>query len=329
MTILWIIVAIFGIGLIYLASKPGKFNVSESITVKAPVGDVFNKILDLKTWANWSPWVMHEPDVKLNFSDDIDQEGGHYSWDGAHIGSGKLMHVKLETNARILQKITFLKPFKNTADIEWSFAEETEGTKLTWQMHGSMPFFFRWMVPMMIRMISSDYKVGLRLLNQLLDPSAPKFQVQFDGAVDREALSGISQHFQGSFEQLPQAMEKSFTHLLGKVESENLKISSHFFAAYSKTDIKKMTTQCDMVVPIESLDEIDAEKYTAPAGKYFKITYNGRYDYLEQVWFSAASHLRMHKIKWDTNRPSLEIYIADPRNAEPDQLVTELYLPIR
>jgi len=68
--------------LVYLASLNGSYEVRRSLLMNVDRQTVFNKIRDFKSWAEWSPWLMHEPDTRLEFSESPDQEGGWYTWEG-------------------------------------------------------------------------------------------------------------------------------------------------------------------------------------------------------------------------------------------------------
>ena len=77
-----IIAGLVALAAIYLASLDGSYQVRRSLQIGVPVKQVFAAIQDLKTWPEWSPWLLHEPDTKIIYSDDCQQEGGFYSWDG-------------------------------------------------------------------------------------------------------------------------------------------------------------------------------------------------------------------------------------------------------
>jgi hypothetical protein len=55
---------------------------------------------------------MHEPGTTLAFSDNPDQEGGWYTWDGKLTGAGRLTHEKLTGEEKIEQRIEFIRPLR-------------------------------------------------------------------------------------------------------------------------------------------------------------------------------------------------------------------------
>ena len=87
---MWILAGLIGsillAALIYLAGQKGRLRVDRSLEIDATVEAVFDTVLDLKSWPLWSPWLMHEPDARIDYSDKVNVEGGYFLWDGKVIG---------------------------------------------------------------------------------------------------------------------------------------------------------------------------------------------------------------------------------------------------
>lgn len=112
LTILAIAIAIAG-GLFYLSRLPKDYEVRRSLTMRADRQAVFDRVRDFRTWGDWSPWLLHEPDAKRDFSAAEDQPGGSYAWDGRYIGAGRLTHVRFAAPGRIEQRLEIQRPFKS------------------------------------------------------------------------------------------------------------------------------------------------------------------------------------------------------------------------
>ncbi|MBV2090223.1 MAG: polyketide cyclase, partial [Candidatus Thiodiazotropha sp. (ex Ctena orbiculata)] len=60
-----LLVIVFAVPLIYLSTLKGEFVVSRSLAIGVAKEEVFEKIKDFKSWPEWSPWLMHEPETRL------------------------------------------------------------------------------------------------------------------------------------------------------------------------------------------------------------------------------------------------------------------------
>ena len=330
-TLLILIVLAAAGALIYLATLKGDYQVRRTQLVNADIDTVFDTLRDFKTWADWSPWLMHEPDCPLIFSDDCGEEGGHYSWDGVRVGAGTLTHVKLERPNRIRESLVFTRPFKSVCEVAFELEESDGATNVAWIMRGRMPFLFRFMTGKTVAMIEKDYALGLAMLAGLLDPEAEAPKLQFKDVLVRESQPVLCKRFDGSLDAIGPAMESGFPELATYLAGINSPIAARPFSAYHRLDPKTRTVVCDMAVPVAG--NIDPGAYTLKelgGGKYFEVTLHGSYRFLELAWHSAIAHVRMLKLKYDSSRPPLEVYENDPARVEhSNALITTLLVPIK
>ncbi|MCH9699563.1 MAG: GyrI-like domain-containing protein [Gammaproteobacteria bacterium] len=325
--LLVVIAALF----VYLACLPGDYKVSRSITVNTDIQSVFDKIRDFKTWPAWSPWLMHEPKTRLEFSENYTEEGGYYAWDGEYVGAGKLTHVQFHAPEQIKQRLEFTRPFKSVCDVSFDLKPQENGTAITWVMHGSMPFLFRFMTKKTVQMIGKDYELGLAMLAGQLAPQAEHPRISFDGEQSLSAQPALCQSFSGYLADMQTAMKEAYPGMMDYINQRNGKLSGPPLTVYHQVNLKTMHFTCDFAVPVEqSIDPGQYQFKQLPAGEFYKVSLKGDYRFLEMAWYSAYNHLRMLKIKFHTKRPSLEVYINNPSAAEStNQLVTELYVPLK
>ncbi|MCG8378463.1 MAG: GyrI-like domain-containing protein [Proteobacteria bacterium] len=330
-TIISLIVILILAAVIYLATLDGNYTVRQSHTINADKEAVFDKLIDLKSWPEWSPWLIHEPDTRLEYSEKTNAEGGNYSWDGKYIGAGKLTHIKLERPNHIKNKLEFIRPFKSVCDVGFELEDEQGKTKVTWYMNGSMPFFFRFMVPRTVNLISNDYALGLAMLGGIMDSASEHPRLGFDGEIELQQQYSLFKHFEGLLPEMQKAMQAGFPELLQHVQAQGKQPSAPPFSVYHKVDLKKMHFVCDMAIPLS--EDIEVGPFNSriyEGGRFFKVTLKGDYSFLELAWHSAYTHVCTRKIKIDKKRPSLEIYENDPNQLEnTNELITSLYIPVK
>ncbi len=314
----------------YLACLDGSYEVRRSRSFPQSREQLFDKIRDFKSWSDWSPWLLHEPETRLEFSENCDQEGGYYRWDGQRVGAGTLTHVKFERPARILQRIEFTRPFKSVCEVAFELSEQQGETQVNWLMRGKMPFLLRFMTAKTVAMISKDYDLGLAMLAGQLDENAEHPRISFEGNSTRSPQYCLCQAIEGGLETIRAVMQTDFPRLVAFAQAQN-RISGAPLNAYQRVDPLKLYFTGHIAVPVER----DAEpgEYQARevgGGLYFKVSLRGNYQFLELAWYAAKAHLEMRKIKVDRQRELLEVYENDPRQVNnSNDLLTTLYIPIR
>ena len=318
------IAALLLAGLLWLLLQKRSYQVSRELVVARPVGEVFAYVRDFGNWPAWSPWLMHEPDCQLSFNNP-DEEGGGYSWDGLYVGAGSMRHQRIKVDSELKMQLTFLRPFKSSAQVSWSFREQDGGCALTWSMVGSLPFYLSPMRSMLARMIGMDYELGLALLLGQLQPEADHPRIEFIGECHLEQQLAIKQTFNGSFAEMGAASEAAFPQLLQQAGN---RVAGMALSVYHEVDLKQQSTRCSLAVPVTAA-EPGEETVTVAAGKYYKVRLTGSYQFLGLAWHSAMAHLRMHKIKLANKQPSLEVYVTNPEEvAAGAECVTELLIPV-
>ncbi len=328
---MWLSLAIVGAillaGLAYLASLDGSFRVRRELEIDAPLETVFDAVVDFKSWPEWSPWLMHDPDTDLEYGENYRQEDGYYSWDGKLVGAGRLTHVSIKPGSRINQQIDFVRPFKASNQVNWEFEAREGKTLVSWEMHGDMPFLLRFMTAKMEPMIGRDYDLGLALLNGYLNGDAPHPQLSFIGRQRLDDFSYWSIPCNGTLRQLEAARQSSI---------ESLRAAAAGKTGLALTLLHRfdpMATEYRAEIAIPVIDSTPQSNYTRRefnGGEYFQLTLRGAHRFLPLAWYALGSHCRMHKIKTDSSRPALEIYHDDPEATEDsNQVTTALYIPIK
>lgn len=300
------------------------FEISVSKTMNISKEKIFNRVINFKTWAEWSPWILHEKNVDLKYSSKVTEEGGYYTWEGKKIGSGKMTHNTITKNEKIEQTVEFLKPYKSTSKVTWLFeSQEDNTTKVTWQMKGNMPLFLKTMIAKMKNFITKDYKVGLILLNQILDKKADRIEVDFIGEeiFGKDAI--LYQSFQGTTEEMKQAMEETYPKLEKYCSDNEIEVVSQPLAVYHKV---QPLVKMDIAIPIKkkSIKDKSFQIKKLSATKYFRMDFKGKYEFLEEAWHIAFSHFRVNKMKFKSSKPCLEVYLNESKNK--NELRTSIYI---
>ena len=101
--------------------------------------------------------------------------GASYTWAGnAKAGEGRMSITTTQPNALIQMKLEFLKPFKATNTVEFSFKSAGAQTAVTWSMSGVNGFMFKvaGLFMNLDKMIGGDFEQGLANLKSLSEAGA-------------------------------------------------------------------------------------------------------------------------------------------------------------
>lgn len=314
----------------YTVLTEGKYRVEESLTIAAPREKIFATVVDLRTWPNWSPWLLHEPDCEIKYSDSPppDAEGGHYVWSGRRAGAGMMEHAIIKEPDGILQRLRFLKPFRTTAAVTWRFVPDGDGTKVTWAMESSMPFLFRLMTPTVKSMISADYILGLRMLERETDPKTCRFSFEFPGVSEVPAMRCAYWSYSGSFKELHPTLADELPKLVEAAKDGDGNVPGPPMGVCLKIDPKKDHVDYEAAVPTtrDSCEGYEIKEY--PGSTCNKVTLKGRFEMLAHAWRVAMTNTRMNRYRIDKSKPPFEVYDNDHEKVEPSEALTSIHIPI-
>ncbi len=71
----------------------------------------------------------------------------------------------------------------------------------------------------------------------------------------------------------------------------------------------------------------DIKVYTLPGGKMVRTVHNGPYETCEPTYLALFSWIEKHQLK--IAGPIREIYPNDPREVKPEDILTEILVPVR
>ena len=132
------VVVLVVIFVIAIATRPKTFRVERSVVVNAPADVVFPYINDFHLWSRWSPFEKLDPNLQRTFSGAESGNGATYEWLGnREAGQGRMVIKQSVPAQRIAIDLFFLKPFKSTSLADFTFAQASGGTKVTWAMSGN------------------------------------------------------------------------------------------------------------------------------------------------------------------------------------------------
>jgi hypothetical protein len=165
--------------LAYAATRPDRFEVQRSISVRAPAETIFPLINDLRAFNSWNPFDKKEG-IKASFSGPQAGKGARYAFESRQAGTGSIEIIDNAPPNRVTMRLLMSKPL--AADNRVTFLLEPQGdtaakeTRVTWRMEGDTPFIGKVIQVFlnMDKMVGGEFETGLADLKGLAERPAAR-----------------------------------------------------------------------------------------------------------------------------------------------------------
>lgn len=305
-----------------------KFSVLRSITIQAPIDNIYKVLNNFNHWGAWSPWLIMEPEAKVQISGD----GKSYQWFGKRVGEGKMKVLSEQKNNKIDYSLNFIKPWKSKADVSFILTEKEGAVEVSWAMHSQLPFFLFWMKKMLIAFLSMDYDRGLTMLKDLLEQGEVPSKLVFKGVSDNPATDYIGIKTQCSLSAIGDCMERDFSQLQEYIQAQPDTPNTQPFSIYHKWDIVRKTVDYTAAFPLTSIPQSVPTGFIldqVPATKIYTIRHIGPYEHIGNAWSTLYNMQQNKELKCHKKFHPFEVYVNDPANTDKNDLITDVSFPIK
>lgn len=315
-------------GILFL--RPVPMQVKRTASIKVPAAEVFAKVVDFHQWPGWSPWLVAEPDTKIEISGDGKSVGAIYSWEGEIVGTGEIEHINIEEGKSLDLEIRFTKPFESTSKVAFRFEEDPQSghsTLVTWSMDGKIP---KVMATMMGTMVAMDYDRGLSMLKSLCETGEIHSKTEVKGTVERPAVNYIGIQFSCKMEAIEEASGKAFHDFKAALEKAGIPVPPEFLSVYSDFDLEAREFGVISGCAVESLPNPLPEGLvsgTMPAHDAFQVEHKGSFKHLGNGWFVGLQRLHHQGLKQNNAIKPYETYPANWEEIPAQDILTKIYFP--
>lgn len=311
------------------------YHVQRSTTIQASPEKVFDTVVDYRTWTAWSPWLGVDRDAVVTVSENSNSVGSLYDWTGELVGEGEIEHESLDRPHAINDEIRFVKPFKSKSGVSFELTPDGDGinghgTKITWHMDGKLPWFLFWMKSSIEVFIGMDYDRGLKMLKEFVETGQVLSNSEVVGVEDVEARNLIGHGNSSSIAGIGAAMNQSVQTATDKLAAVGISLDGDMLSAYHPTDLKlgRFNFVTGYSLPDGTAVPAGLEQCELPAGKALHIRHTGCYSNLGNAWSGAYQYARYKKLKI-AKRDGYEVYRNSPKDTDPADLVTDIYVPLK
>ena len=305
------------------------FHCERSITINRHISVVAPVIGDFNTWKNWSPWVCMEPECDMQITGGINEVGHAQSWDGDRIGAGNMV-MTAKSDTQFSYDLEFIKPWKSKSAVTFSLEGHGGDTKVTWTMRGGISVFMFFAKRKMRAAVENDYDRGLMMLKDYAEEGHVASETILEGLEEKAGFHYIGFRRSASLDDMATEMSKDFGQMTEWVTEGELQEPDRYMALYHKFDM--VNRQCDFT-SVLAYDERPENPKNLLAGiipdhSVLRATHTGAYKFLGNAWSTVMAEQTGQKLKLDKKAPSYEVYVNSPSEAIPEELITEINVPI-
>ncbi|MCB1224350.1 MAG: SRPBCC family protein [Verrucomicrobiales bacterium] len=305
-----------------------KLQVTKSIVLQVPPTTAFATVRDLSSWPAWSPWLITDPECAFEVAED----GRSYRWNGPVCGAG-VMRVTAETEARRIDfDLLFLKPWKSAAQVAMKFEEVGDGTRVTWSMDSSLPFFLFFLQAPMVTLIGMDYERGLKMLKDRLERGSVPSQLEFPGVQDFAGGTYFGIRSTCALADLGPKMQADFDRLHQWLEGTEAVPAGPPISMYHRWDLKRRVTEYTTAFPLEKKPGTLPPGFVqleVPACRTFAIEHIGAYRHLGNAWSAGMMRARSKVFRQSKTIHPFECYLTKPGTAEEAEIRSVVHFPLR
>jgi len=168
-TTLYVVVPALVVFLVGGLLLPRQFKVSRSIVIAAPAEKIHPHLDSFAKWPAWSPFDTQDPKIVWEKTEKVAGVGARRSWKSKKMGDGAQWIVASDPKKGVAMKLEMADGCMPPFDIDFAFAPDAGGTRVTWTDSGTLPSapHWRWMFIFAIRpMLYSTFGKGLAALKR-------------------------------------------------------------------------------------------------------------------------------------------------------------------
>lgn len=164
--------ALVAVVLVAAATRPDRFSVQRSLSVRASAERIHPLIADLHQFNTWNPYEKKDPKLQGRYRGAASGPGAAYDFEGNRdVGKGSIEILGSQPPTRVTMKLDMLEPFEGHNLVEFTLVPRGDSTEVTWAMQGASPFFAK-LVGLFLdmdRMIGRDFESGLANLKAVAE----------------------------------------------------------------------------------------------------------------------------------------------------------------
>ena len=179
--------------------------------------------------------------------------------------------------------------------------------------------------------IGMDYERGLGMLKVYLETGSVSSYSIIEGNVMLPEQRYIGIPNQCTLDELGTVMKNDFEKLYDFMKENDIAMDSIPFCIYNRFDIFRKEAEYIACIPVKKELSLPQGwvKGKVSSQEALKTIHKGAYLHLGNAWMTGMSYARVKKIKTGKRPVGYEFYPNNPYDTAEEDLITEIYLPLR
>ena len=312
---------------------PRQRHVERSVFIDTPPSVVFSQVNGLQNFNDWSPWVALMPDAEYSFEGPAFGVGSKLSWSETD-ETGSQTIIASAPYERVDVELDF--GSQGTAQSAYLLQPENGGTRLTWTFDTDfgLNIINRYWGLLLERQLGPSFAQGLTNLKRITE-ELPKVDWSHLEIGITDVPSTTIAYFTGSSGRDPDEIGAALAAAYGRValfiSTNELQMGGQPLAITNYWDERGWGF--DAGIPVSGAPSRGAgpdspvrmgETY---GGRVVRAVHVGPHTTLEETHAIIIAFITAHRL--EANGRNWEVFVSDPGNTPEEELVTEIYYPVK
>lgn len=319
---IFILILILFVGyLILCATSPAEVNIERSTSINAPKAVVWNQMVKLKNYENWSPWLEQDATINSVITGEDGKVGNKSEWTSKNSGSGN-MTITAVDGYTMNYDLQFITPIKGTAKCWYKVEGEDGAVVATTSYTSESGFWSRGMDALFVKkMLTANFDRGLELLKAYCESGkaempGPSYDIT-EGTYPATTFATIRKTVK--FEDMDGFFSPSYG-AIGAAAGD--KIIGNAAGIYYNWDEENGQADCAAAFPVSGAVN-GMTMVDVPESKAYTLKYTGAYSGLYGAHMAINEHIQAKGI---SDVMVIEEYISmPPEQTDSNKYVTNIY----
>ena len=317
---------------VFIATKDGKYSISESRIIALKTATLFEYVNDYKNWKDFFQFKSDSSSMQYTYPSNTSGVGSFFNWENG-LNEGEIKTNYLKENDSIALKVNWN---GNISESNITFKDTVGGTKISWNCNGKQDFsgklvsFFNGGIENQLR---TNFQKSLAKLAIILTKEINTYTISVDQVVSLNKIYYIKRKSNSKLEDFNLKLRKEIPLILQFVKDNEVASFGSPFAVFETYKQSNPVLKYALGLPLKE------KIYTTPESEItvdsimphqaLKITLKGDYSHTNEAWDKGLEYIKKNNLEINTARNYREVYTKSRTDVNnPSQWITEIYIPV-